>query len=164
MHYFAYGSNMALARLRQRVPGARRMGVCSLNEHRLHFHKIGSDGSGKCDALYTGDKGHLLPGVLFEIDPRHKPHLDAVEGLGHGYDEKWVNIKLSTGERCRAFTYYALHIDTSLKPFSWYKHHVLTGARESGLPEAHILMIEAVQAIEDPDSHAARREWAIHGR
>jgi gamma-glutamylcyclotransferase len=53
MYYFAYGSNMSLSRLRERVPSAEAVGCFSLNGHDLRFHKLSKDGSGKCDAFFT---------------------------------------------------------------------------------------------------------------
>ena len=38
--YFAYGSNMSLVRLRERVPSAERLGVFILAEYQLRFHKF----------------------------------------------------------------------------------------------------------------------------
>ena len=162
MRYFAYGSNMSLARLQARVPSARHIGPAVLGGHLLRWHKIGSDGSGKCDALHTGDAHHQLPGVLFEIDPVHRKHLDVAEGLGHGYDAKWVDVRADCGADVGAFTYYALRIDVALQPYAWYKQHVLLGARESGLPPAHIHSIEGVGPVEDPDPERDRRERSIH--
>ena len=68
MKYFAYGSNMSLLRLRERVPSAERLGVFKLEQHVLRFHKIGIDGSGKCDAFLTEDPNASVIGALFEID------------------------------------------------------------------------------------------------
>ena len=87
LHYFAYGSNMSIARLRSRVPSARSLGCCRLEEHDLRFHKAGRDGSAKCDALHTGRKQDLVHGVLFRIDALERPALDMAEGLGHGYGD-----------------------------------------------------------------------------
>ncbi len=48
MKYFAYGSNMSLARLKGRVPSAKRLGMFCLRNHQLAFHKISKkDGSAK---------------------------------------------------------------------------------------------------------------------
>ena len=43
MHYFAYGSNMSVARLRMRTPSARKVGLFRLASHDLRFHKRGAD-------------------------------------------------------------------------------------------------------------------------
>ena len=55
MRYFAYGSNMSSRRLRERMPGARAESRAILPCHRLAWHKIGKDGSGKCDIVADQD-------------------------------------------------------------------------------------------------------------
>lgn len=162
MHYFAYGSNMSLARLRARVPGARRVGTYRLQAHELRFHKVGRDGSGKCDAFHTSDPAQFVIGALFHIDPLEKARLDLVEGVGAGYDEKQVYLLGSGGEEVGAFTYVATRIDLLLKPYTWYKHHVLTGARESLLPGDYIQAIEQIESIRDRDRKREAAEYAIH--
>lgn len=163
MKYFAYGSNMSLSRLRARTPSARRLGCYILSSHALCFHKAGSDGSAKCDAFFTGDPRDSVVGVVFDIDPRHKGLLDAVEGLGHGYDEKTVQLIAGSGEEIVATTYCATLIASTLKPYTWYKNHVLIGAREAGLPAYYLRRLRAVESIEDPDTDRDQRERAVHG-
>ena len=162
MHYFAYGSNMSLARLRARVPSARRIGTYRLQAHGLKFHKVGRDGSGKCDAFHTRDPDHSVIGALFDIDPVEKAQLDLVEGLGSGYDEKKVYLVGGGGSEIGAFTYVATRIDISLKPYTWYKHHVLTGARESLLPRDYVRAIEQMESVPDRDKGREAAEYAIH--
>jgi gamma-glutamylcyclotransferase len=43
------------------------------------------------------------------------------------------------------------HIVSGLKPYSWYKHFVLEGAREHGVPAEYVMLIEVMPADEDPD-------------
>ena len=69
MKYLAYGSNMSLNRLRSRTPSARRLGVFELRRHKLKFHKVGQDGSAKCNAFFTGIDTDIVEGVGFEINP-----------------------------------------------------------------------------------------------
>jgi len=162
MHYFAYGSNMSLARLRERIPGARRVATGRLRGYELRFHKPGQDGSAKCDAFHTCHPAHAVHGVLFEIQPGDKRVLDHVEGLGVGYDQKMVLVADDAGVETPAFTYVATRIDPSLKPFNWYKHHVLVGARESLLPPKYIQVIESVHSVSDWDLDREGREYGIH--
>ena len=162
LNYFAYGSNMSLARLRARVSSARPVGTYQLMQHELRFHKSGADGSGKCDAFHTGENGHRVLGVLYQIDPAHKAALDRIEGLGHGYAEKEVALYGPEGQLARACTYYALRIDASLPAYSWYREHVLTGAREARLPATYINGILGQHTVADPDHHRERRELGIY--
>lgn len=84
---------MSLPRLRERVPSAELIGVSTLAEHSLRFHKVSKkDGSGKCDALFTKDSNDYIVGALFEISESEKEALDRAEGLGYGYQDKKVVV------------------------------------------------------------------------
>lgn len=163
MYYFAYGSNMSSRRIQARAPSATKRATAVLAGHRLAFHKISdNDGTAKCDACETGDANDCVHGVVFAIAAQDKPALDRAEGLGRGYAEKVVQVKLTDGEVVEAITYYAIRIDPTLKPLDWYKSHVLRGAREHGLPEAYIRAIESVEPIEDVDGERRERELSIY--
>lgn len=165
MHYFAYGSNMSLARLRARVPSARAITRATLSQHALRFHKHSLvDNSAKCDAFFTGNRHDEVLGVLFKMAPQERAFLDAAEGLHAGYEIKDVQITTHSGDTMTAFTYYATHINTALKPYSWYLHHVLTGAREAGLPTSYLQTLQAITTLEDPDMARAARERALHAK
>jgi gamma-glutamylcyclotransferase len=162
MYYFAYGSNMSPRRLSQRVPRARALGAGWVERHELRFHKVGRDGSAKCDACFTGHSGHQLHGVLFDIDVAGKRTLDGIEGLGCGYEEKTVAVRFADGRAVEAHTYYATRIDARLLPFHWYREHVLLGAREMGLPVHHIALLESVATWPDPDEARCQRELSVY--
>ena len=147
--YFAYGSNMSTVRLRQRTPSARFVSIGVLRHYALRWHKLGRDGSGKCDAAYAGAQSRdVVWGVVYEIDCAEKADLDRVEGLGVGYDETEVRIETDRGECLAARTYAAKpdKVDPALQPRQWYKAHVLRGAREHRLPADYVRLIEAVEA------------------
>ena len=162
MIYFSYGSNMSGKRLCARTPTARRIGTGMLEQHQLVFHKSGRDNSAKCDAHHSGDPDHVVIGVLYEIHPDEKPILDNIEGLGSGYEIKDVLIRLDDGSSVEAFTYYATHIDADLKPFDWYREHVLVGARDNALPEDYVQTIEAIECIEDNNLERRSKEMSIY--
>lgn len=153
---------MSSLRLTDRVPSAGFVSIGKLAAHQLRFHKIGMDGSSKCDAEHTGCPNHFVWGAVFEIPVSEKAVLDRYEGLGCGYGEKSVAVRLEKGELVEAATYYALRTDPGLKPFHWYKEHVLRGARENGLPEDYIAVIESVASIADPDHERHERELSIY--
>jgi hypothetical protein len=46
---FAYGSNMLERRLTARTPSAIPVGTAYVEEYRLTFDKVSTDGSGKCE-------------------------------------------------------------------------------------------------------------------
>ena len=162
LYYFAYGSNMASARLQARTPSASFVCLATLHSHALRFHKQSHDGSAKCDAHATDDPRDRVIGTVFMLQSDEKPALDKVEGLGQGYDIKTVNVITAEQDSIRAFTYYATLINPDLQPYHWYKHHVLTGALEHGLPHDYIQTIETTTSIDDPDMQRALTEMSIY--
>ncbi len=162
MLYFSYGSNMSIKRLMDRVPSAKVETVATLHEHDLRFHKISNDGSGKCDAHETNSSEHFVIGVVFEIAESEKQDLDKKEGLGYGYKQKEVTLTSVSGESISAITYCATNIDPERKPYHWYKHHVLTGAKENGLPVEYIEKISSIESAADPKLERHKREMEIY--
>tara|TARA_R110000737_G_scaffold109203_4_gene142143 strand:- start:2098 stop:2589 length:492 start_codon:yes stop_codon:yes gene_type:complete len=162
MNYFAYGSNMSLLRLQERVPSAKKCGIVTLKSHQLRFSMSGDDGSGKCDAFQTNNIEDSVIGALFEINKNEKAVLDRAESLGYGYDEKFVLVENDSGEVFEALIYCAIKIDSSLKPYSWYLNHVIIGAKDTALPIDYLAVIEAVECIEDPDKNRDKKQRAIY--
>lgn len=161
LRYFAYGSNMSVRRLRARVPGVRPIGRATLRGHALKFHKLSHrDGTGKCDIVAA--PGECVHGLLYEIDPSKRHLLDEAEGLGSGYARLEVEVETVAGDQAAAFTYQATLTRTGLRPLHWYRHHVLTGAREAGLPAEYIAQLEATETDEDADPERTKRELSVY--
>ncbi|TVS10495.1 MAG: gamma-glutamylcyclotransferase [Wenzhouxiangella sp.] len=152
LHYLAYGSNLHPLRLRERVPSASLLGVVNLSGQNVVFQKISPDGSSKCDLVATGRTGMAF-GALYAIDRRHLGALDAVEGLGAGYDRHVFPLQFR-GRDLRPFTYRAsgTHVHPDLKPFRWYRDLVLAGASYLGLPQTYRRTLAGVSAMDDPDA------------
>jgi hypothetical protein len=112
------------------------------------------------NAYYTGNRKDFVFGVLFVVDQSEKERLDRVEGLGSGYQEKEVTLLTDSGEQ-KAVVYYATDIDPNVKPYSWYKHHVLVGASENNLPAKYVAGIEGVDSIVDQDKARESKELNI---
>ena len=139
MRYFAYGSNMCTGRLRYRVPHCAPEGVARLAHHTLRFHKHSNDGSGKCNAFFTGITNNEVLGVVFEIPVSEIRALSRAEGLGHGYHIVSASLTLQ-GESAIAQLYVADPdaIDDNLHPYSWYRDFVLAGAQEHNISHDYV--------------------------
>jgi hypothetical protein len=146
MYYFAYGSNLCTKRLGKRISSVQVVGTGVLKKHKLKFHKIGKDNSAKADAFFTDDSSDFVLGVLYEFAQSDKEILDVIEGLGNGYDIKLVKVETENAI-VEAFTYFAIRIDETLKPFDWYVQHLLNGAREHGFPQGYIEAIQEIESI-----------------
>lgn len=153
LNYFAYGSNLHPLRLKARTPSCQALAPSRLSGYRLYFHKRGQDGSGKCNAVYTGNADDCVHGVVYTLSAAEKQRLDHVEGLGRGYDEATLELKIGDNAH-RIFLYLAdpNYIDDTLKPFDWYKAFVIEGCRIHRLPRRYVEEIRRVETISDPDS------------
>ena len=162
LNYFAFGSNLASARLSQRIPAATLHSVAILSEHQLCWRKNDRGQSGKCDIDFTGDPGHRVHGVIYQMTEAEKLQLDVYETAGFGYAHKTVEVVTLQGTSLEAFTYYALDIDHTQQPFHWYKEHVLRGAIEHDFPLHYVDQIRATPSIDDHDLERHHRELSIY--
>ncbi|MYL25128.1 gamma-glutamylcyclotransferase [Halomonas alkaliantarctica] len=159
---FAYGSNMSTHRLAARIP-ARFMATALLPGYRLAFHQRSGDGSGKCDIVPASTQAAVY-GVIWDVASHHKPTLDQYEGLGHAYEETWLTVSdLASSQQYEVQAYVGKITAHGMRPYGWYKHHVLAGAREHSLPLAYIRALERIEAFNDPDAERHAREMALHG-
>lgn len=161
--YFAYGSNMLTKRLNSRAPSAVPIAVGYVEGHRLSFDKVSRQlprSSGKCDMEHTGNVVDRVYGVVFRISDAEAIALDEVEGVGQGYKKAECDVVTGDGTY-RAKVYVATSKDSSLRPFHWYKEHVVRGALEHKLPTDYVAMLRAVESWPDPDEDRVRREQAI---
>ena len=144
--YFAYGSNLKLARLRGRVPSAQVVTTARLHGYRLALDKRGSDGSGK--ANLCREPGSRVWGVVYGFGLQDWAALDACEP---GYER--IAVGVEAGERrLRAETYVALRLTREPVAFDWYKRLILEGAREHGLPDEWLERLERLPQRPDPRS------------
>lgn len=162
MKYFAYGSNLLTRRLRDpaRAPSAVALGTAWAPGFVMRFHKVGTDGSGKCTLIATGDDADAVYGVLYEFAESDLAGLDREEGvhLG-GYARRSLRLRLPNGDTAEAMTYIAdgQYIDASCLPFDWYRDLVVAGAMEHGLPAAYTAELARTRAVPDPDAPRAVR-------
>jgi uncharacterized protein (TIGR00369 family) len=136
--YFAYGSNMASARLQERAPSARSLGPALLRDYVWRCNKRGADGTAKANLVAA--PGAETWGVLYEIQTRDWDALDRAEG---GYERIVVEV-VRDGIRGHAQTYVSDRTAEDWSPAPWYLGLVAAGAREHALPPAWIDAIAAL--------------------
>ena len=162
MLYFAYGSNLHPARLGDRAPSAQLITTGFVRGRSLVFHKVGRDGSAKCDALLSENLNSTVLGALYQLDQRDLPTLDKFEALGAGYERQILSVSTAKG-MLQAFAYIAQaqYVDPNLKPFHWYKHLVMAGARLHQFPDRYVASIAAVDSTSDPIAERAAKNLGI---
>ncbi|MEL7085633.1 MAG: gamma-glutamylcyclotransferase family protein [Cyanobacteria bacterium P01_A01_bin.3] len=162
MFYFAYGSNLHPARLSDRTPSAQLITTGCVRGRCLVFHKIGRDGSAKCDALLSAHSNSTVFGALYQLDPQDIPTLDKFEALGAGYNREILSISTET-RTLQAFAYIAQaqYVNPDLKPFHWYKQLVIAGAKLHQFPVPYIASIAAIDTIPDPKIERAAQNLGV---
>jgi len=158
--YAAYGSNLHPVRLGERIATARLVGSARVAGWSLRFHKRSNvDGSGKCDIVPAAGAIHV---AVFDIDSAARRRLDAIEGLGQGYDEARLPVP-GFGD-CMTYRAAATHVDASLQPLAWYRELVIRGCEYHGFPPEYVDRIRSVPAVADADAARRREMWAIAAR
>ncbi len=162
MRYFAYGSNMLSARLRDRVNSASNPTPYALNGNQLRFHKRSSDGSGKGNVIDTGDPLDVVHGVIFDIEESQIADLELHEGVGHGYGCSIRRLCLhGTTHEVLMYVAEVGFTDDALVPYKWYLDLVIAGAEEHDLPRAYIAALRAVPYRQDPNPSRKTRQAAL---
>lgn len=163
--YFGYGSNMPQARIKSRCPSAEFVGVGRLEGWALKWNKSSKDGSAKCNIEKVA--GEVVYGAVYRILKAEEADLDRHEGVGTGqYKRQSLEIAMN-GEEKGAQVYIGKKPwkgeAGELKPYDWYRDHVLNGARERGLPRDYIKKaIESVAVQPDANIKRGERERAIY--
>ncbi len=161
--YAAYGSNLHPLRLRapERCPSAELLGASVISGWRLRFRKRSVDGSAKCDAEQTGNLLHELRIALYEITQSEELNLDAVEGLGHGYEASQVPVTVAGADRKAKIYLAQKDFITDDIPYDWYQQMVLLGADYHGFSAPYRAAIRQVQSKRDPNLERARLNRAL---
>jgi AIG2-like family len=156
MFYFAYGSNMDCAQMRERCPSARFVGVAKLPDHRLAFsRKSRNRGCGVADAIET--TGHDVWGVVYEvIDPEDVQTLDRCEGAPSGSyvrkESQLVFLRDDPEQPLGVSIYFAVKEDNPPLPAAEYKKLIVSAARFWQLPSAYIQELEQISVLgDDPE-------------
>lgn len=132
IQYFAYGSNMSLKRLEDRIGTVKHQGVATLKDYTFLFNKKGKDGSGKANIEPRAQEE--VKGVIFELAYSQLSELDPFEGAPAHYERKIVDVCDKQGNLVEVMTYVAREQWKSkkpLKPAQDYRDHILRGAQEN---------------------------------
>ena len=133
--YFAYGSNLDLAQMRIRCPGATLISTGWLDGYRLVFGGFSHARGGGTANLVATNQGDRAHGVLFHMTPKDWDRLDPFEGYPRVYDRHVVRITNPVGWVVEAQAYIKHRHDPN-PPASAYRRIVETGYRFHGLPMA----------------------------
>ncbi|WP_163647495.1 gamma-glutamylcyclotransferase family protein [Modicisalibacter sp. 'Wilcox'] len=127
-YYFAYGSNMNVARVAARIGETRRALPAVLEAYALRFDKA-SRIPGIAHANVAPSPEERVEGALFELcEPEQIERMDPFEGVPHDYCRERCIVQTAEGP-IEAWVYIARPERTrpSLKPAREYLDHLLAG-------------------------------------
>lgn len=119
VYYFAYGSNMLISQLNDRVGKVHTCGSDVLPNHKLCFNKISIDGTGKANIVPNSHRN--VSGVTYRLT---KEQLDVLDMHEIGYTR--IEVLLESGKK--AFTYLSNRTDDSLMIDVRYLDRIIEGA------------------------------------
>ena len=130
--YFAYGSNMSFARIKERIKSVEPGVIGKLEDYSFTCNKIGGVRSAK--ANIEPKKGETVWGIIYELTEEEIKELDMYEG---GYKRIKVTLETSNG-LTNAYTYISQQTSDNINADSWYKDYIIEGAEEYDLPAQYI--------------------------
>ena len=132
--YFAYGSNMNVARLldgrlaQKGVAMGARIGG-RLDGWELAFNKVARTPKGTGAGNIVVAPGKVVHGTLNELPEAGFDVLDVWEGVAGGHYQRRTLpvVRADTGETVEAIAYVALLVGEGLRPTREYLGHLLAG-------------------------------------
>jgi len=135
--YFAYGSNLDIDRLRERIGEWQDDRRATLKDYRLTF-----DSRGKADILEQ--RGGRVWGAVYKVTEAQLKVLDRFECVHGGiYKRVSVNVECD-GKTEPAIAYVKIERTSFHPPDDDYLNHILRGLKQHGYDEVTIEMIRAI--------------------
>jgi len=139
IRYFAYGSNMDPARMRDRIGRIPEAQGAELPGYVLRFNKRAQKHPTIGFANVAPDPEGVVYGILYDIAEDDLSAIDHYEGATRGhYARESVEVFLADGSEIEAVAYIACPewIEDGLLPTGDYLNHLLAGAEY--LPPAYV--------------------------
>ena len=136
----------------ERCPSSDYVGNAQLNGFRLGFPITSANRGGLGVASVLKSKPtDIVEGVVYTLSKEDVLTLDRFESLGIQYSREWgyVDIQQSNGRTLsgeKVFFYLAISDGTQHHlPSSEYLHCLVQGAREHGLSEQYVALLENIE-------------------
>ena len=128
---FAYGANMDPVHMRERCPGAIRLGLANVPDHAFD---IAAAGFGMLRPL----PGSVVRGVLWRLQPADEASLDEFEGIATGFYRKGVLPVVTESGGTVDAMFYSPCDERPGTPAAGYLERILEVGKELGFPEEYL--------------------------
>ena len=144
-YYFAYGSNMNLAQMKQRCSGAKVLGIARLPGYKVEFYGYSANWDGALETVISDLQSEVW-GVLYKMQAFDWDDLDGYQdarsdGLGQyfHYPVEVVDREKGTIE---AIIYKKNILNEAKPPSAEYLDFIVQGAKGQGLPEEYLTLLQ----------------------
>lgn len=161
-HYFAYGSNMLTARIRERCPSAALKTIANLSGFTVSFSKPSVDQSGKATLVRSDVGGPGVIGAVYEIATAERDYLNKAEGPGYDKHDDFLVTCICTGDSITTSTYIAREHEGHLKPYDWYLALVIAGIVEHELDLEYASTFREIEYGIDTKTDRPSRQAAVN--
>lgn len=144
-YYFAYGSNMNLAQMKQRCLNPKVLGIARLPGYRVEFYGYSGIWDGAQETVVPDLQSEVW-GVLYELqffdceslDGHHDVRIDGTGPYFH-YPVDVIDREQGTID---AMIYKKNILQETKFPSTEYLNFIVQGAKEQGLPEEYITLLQ----------------------
>ena len=140
--YFAYGSNMSAARMKQRLGWEAPRRAASLKDFQLVFDQAGFNDPSWSPAIIRAEQGGLVEGMVYEVKEKDLKILDGYEKY---YQRLEVKVMAAQEEKLDAVTYLSKKSRGEKPPTQEYLNFLLEG--KSFLSREYFDKLSRIQVI-----------------
>ena len=140
--YFAYGSNMSAARMKQRLGWEAPRRAAILRDFQLVFDQAGFNDPSWSPANIRSERGGLVEGMVYEVEEKDLKILDGYEKY---YQRLEVKVMAAQEEKLDAVTYLSKKSRGEKPPTQEYLNFLLEG--KSFLSREYFDELSRIQVI-----------------
>ncbi len=142
--YFAYGSNMSAARMKQRLGWEAPRRAATLKDFQLVFDQAGFNDPSWSPANIRSEQGGLVEGMVYEVEEKDLKILDGYEKYYQRLEVKVMEVK---GKNLDAVTYLSKKSRGEKPPTQEYLNFLLEG--KSFLSREYFDELSRIQVIQE---------------
>ena len=122
--YFAFGSNMSGARMKQRIGWEAPRRAATLRDFQLVFDQAGFNDPSWSPANIRSEQGGLVEGIVYEVEEKDIKILDGYEKY---YQRLEVKVMVAIDKKLDAVTYLSKKSRREKPPTQEYLNFLLEG-------------------------------------
>lgn len=157
--YFAYGLNLNLQKIGQKLTKPRVVGIARLANHKMGFYGHSVIWDGAVETVVPDDQSEVW-GILYQMEAYEWEQLDNFEdarldGTGE-YFHYPVEVFDEQNMIREASLYKKAQLREAKQPSTEYVDLIIQGAKEQGLPESYIATLQNIAS--KPASYPVPRQ------